>query len=1046
MRDLRLLASVFSLVSAPLVPADLLAQATTNAAVRGVVVDTAGTPVADATVLSINLSNGERWQTTSDSHGRYYLAHLSVGGPYRLEVRAIGFQPASRGEFSLSLGQQYQSDFALVPGAFRLEEIMVAADADPRINPGRTGPAQIIPRETISRLPIPDRDFSTLALLSPQVTVSPNGGLSFAGQHERFNSLQVDGSTNNDLLTCSCGGIGTPLGLRAFSPEAVQEIQVITAPFDVRYGNFAGGLVNAVTKSGSNRFEGSLFSYLETAGLTGHDSAGNRASAFNNKEAEFLLGGPVVHDRLAFFVDAGYRRHRIPQEVPAPTSDTTGGADSAGVGIRYATLTRFQNLLRDSYGVEPGGFAFATARSPSWSLFAKLTVQLGVNSRLALSHDHPHATFEDEGFRGRGFYQLSSGGITDPNTSDATRLTWTTAFARPFSNELIMARLDASQRCVPASAFPMVEVSEHDATLLAGSTGYCLGQTSEQEIWELTDNMSAAAGAHRLTFGTHGELINLHDAGLSVALGHWQFASLDSLEQGLPSGYERDVPNPSRPSDLVNFGVRQIGFYAQDEWSPRPHLTLTAGLRFDVPFFRGAPIRNPALATELGIDNRLTPSGNVLWSPRLGINWDVSGHATTFLRGGVGLFSGRPPYFWVAEVYRRTGLGSVHLNCFDADVPAFTLDSANQPATCANFEPPVPRVGYFDPSFRFPRNLKFSLGADQRLPWGVIGTVDLLYTRWLNQIEWVDRNLAGPVGVAAGEGGRVMYGTVDPDFGFGIPNRLSDAFDAVIQLRNASGDRSWSLTEQLQKRFASGTELSLAYTWTDAKNRNDAPADFLFSNYAFSTVDGSVEGRPLRPSIWSDPHKVTLLATANLPLKFQLGLMYVGASGRPFTWRVDGDGNADGVGGNPRDNDPAYVPRDSSDITLNDPAEWPILDSIIQSDKCLSRQRGRLVERNSCRSPWINDTRARLTTVLPLAHGQSLQFSADLFNLLNFLDSDWGHVRQEVQDFGVAPLLGLVGYDEVRGRGVYAVEGDDRRELDQGRSRWRVQLSARYVF
>ncbi|HET8624402.1 MAG TPA: TonB-dependent receptor [Gemmatimonadales bacterium] len=1046
MRLLRL-ALLMGLASSAMTPTGVGAQATTNAGVRGLVTDSTGVPIGDATVLALNLSNGERWQTTTDPRGRYYLDHLSVGGPYRLDVRAVGYAPAGAGNLFLSLGQRHQTDFILAATAFQLEEITVAAEADPRINPGRTGPAQIISQETISRLPVPGRDFTRLAVLSPQVTVGPNGGLSFAGQHERFNSLQIDGANNNDLFTCSCGGIGTPFGLRAFSTEAVKEIQVITAPFDVRYGNFAGGLVNAVTKSGSNQWEGSIFGYLESEGLTGRDSTGSRQSAFSNHEGGVVLGGPILRDRLAIFVDAGYQRTSTPQPVPAPTSDTTGGADSIGIGIRYTTLTRFQSILRNTHGVEPGEFRFDRLREPVWSVFGKATAQLGVNNRLELSHNRLRKHAEGEIQRSRGLYIFSSLSGIGRTALDATRLTWTAGLSKRVFNELVMARLRASAGCESVGDFPIVDVFAEGTSLQAGAAP-CSPKPDHQQIWELTDNLGVAMGNHRFTIGTHSELISLGNDVQTLRTGLWFFDGLDSLEQALPSGYIRDLANPAQPEgNRADFGIRQLGLYVQDEWSPTRQLTITAGLRFDVPFFRRNPVSNPTLARELGIDNSTTPSGNLLWSPRLGVNWDALGRGATFVRGGVGLFAGRPPYFWASEVYRRSGLGIVTLACFGPDVPGFTLDTAAQPSTCASFAPPVPQIGFFDRDFRFPRNLKLAFGVDQRLPWGLVGTFDVLYTRWVNQIDWRDRNLAGPVGTAAGEGGRVMYGTVDPDFGFATPDRVSDAFDAVIEVGNASGDRAWSVTGQLQKKFGNGTELSAAYTWTDAKNHNDAPADFLFSNYAYSPVDGSADNRPLRTSIWSVPHKVTLLATANLPLKLKLGLFYAGTSGRPFTYRIFGDANADGVGGEGfRGNDAAYVPRDANDITLADPTQWTMLDSLIRSDACLERQRGRIVERNSCRSPWIHDTQARLTAVIPSVRGHRLELNADLFNVLNFFDQDWGVVRQQIQDFGVAPLLELVGYDEENQRGIYVVPGHGIRDLDQNRSRWRLQLSARYAF
>lgn len=1047
------------LALAGLTPGQGVSQAVTGAAIQGEVTAASGEPIAEAVVEVTKTSNGERWRTGTGSSGRFYLDHLSIGGPYRIEVRAVGYQPSERVGVFLSLGQRLSADFALVPATVTLEEITVVAAADPRINPGRTGPAQIVSESTIARLPITDRDFTQLALLSPQVTLSPNGGLSFAGQHDRLNGLQIDGATNNDLFNLAGSGIGTPgqfLGLTALAPEAVKEIQVITAPFDVRYGNFAAGLVNAVSKSGSNRWEGSVFSYFVDEGLTGRDTSGSRATAFQRQEYGLTLAGPLVRDRVAFFLNAGLRQQYFPQLAPAPTSDTLGGADSVGVGIRYASLVRFQDILRNTYGVEPGSFLPAEERIPTRSLFAKVTAQLGVNNRLEVSHNYLTAESTLDGFRDRGFYELSSRGVSRPVPVNATRLNWTAALGRRWSNELILGRLDASDECIPIANYTGVEVQVDDGTVAAGRPPGCDSAVSGQTIWEMTDNLGVEAGAHRFTFGTHGELIHLLDANLFLSGGVWSFDGLDALEQGTPSGYLRDLPGPLRPEGArADFHVRQIGLYAQDEWTPTPRLTLTAGLRFDVPFLPTPPAQNPLLLSELGINTAITPDGNVLWSPRLGFNYDLSGRRTTFLRGGIGLFAGRPAYFWLREAYFRTGLEQVRLACFGSDVPAFTLDPANQPTACGGTDQPIPIVVHFNPAFKFPRNLKIVLGADQRLPWGLVGTVDLLYTRGVNQFEVFDSNLLPPSGSSSGEANRPLYGTLDPSNGASTPGRRSEAFQPVIEIRNGRGDRAWSLATQLQKRFTGGTELSAAYTYTNAKDRHSNPADFAYSNLGATALDGTWESRNLRTSLWSRPHKVTLNGTFDLPLKLRLGLVYVGSSGDPLTYIVRGDANADGLDnifGGARDNDPIYVPRDAADISLADPSEFARLDQIIEEEACLRSQRGRLLERNSCRDPWVHTTQARLTKVLPTVRGQSLQLTVDLFNVLNFLDGDWGLVRHTLEDHGFfnvgsrTSLLELVGYDEANRRGIYTVLQPNRRRIDPFASRWRLQLSARYTF
>lgn len=266
---------------------------------------------------------------------------------------------------------------------------------------------------------------------------------------------------------------------------------------------------------------------------------------------------------------------------------------------------------------------------------------------------------------------------------------------------------------------------------------------------------------------------------------------------------------------------------------------------------------------------------------------------------------------------------------------------------------------------------------------------------------------------------------------------------------NRSGDRAWSVAFQLQKQFHRGVELSAAYTYTDARDQQSTPVDGAYENLSASPLDGTWEHLNFRTSIYSRPHEVTLTGTFDLPLKFNLGLSYVGFSGDPITYIVLGDANGDGIDnlfGHSYDNDPIYVPRNAGDITLIDPAQYPTLHRIIQQEPCLARQRGRLMDRNGCRQPWINLLNARVTKMFPTVHGQSLELSTDLFNLLSLIDHDWGQVRFTVEDFGTGSLgkvslLELVGYDKKHGRGVYNLLTPHFRQVDPGASRWRLRLS-----
>jgi len=1059
----RVLPGLFVLgLALPTAGALAAAQGVITAAVDGLVTDQRATPIGGATVELLNLSTGLRWRVETGPGGRYFLEYLPVGGPYRLLVRAIGFTPATRDGFVLALGQRYRADLMLQPETFRLPELSVEGAADPHLNSARTGPGQTVPQEAIERLPNVSRDILKLATLSPQVRTSATtvNGFSVDGQNNRFNSLQIDGIGRNDRFAFAGGGgvPGAAVDAHLIGMDAVEELQVLVSPFDVRYGNFAGGLVNLVTKSGANQFHATLFGYLQDQHLTGDDPHGNEPGPFTSVPFGATLSGPLVHDRAHFFLSGELARLDIPYGAPFIGTDTTVGADSAGVGIRYESAVRFQEILRDDYGLSAGSFAPEDFHLPTRDWLAKVTVQSGVNSRVEISghfgSGHPAGLHECRD--AYGCYSLSSSEIVPRYSSSATRLLWSQVIGSRIANELSLGYLNLRDRCETAD-FPQISVPADEGVLRAGAPPGCSTLRVNQGALEISDNLTFADGSHRITLGTHNELLNLVDAFFFGSTGVWEFQSLDSLAEGAASFYQRALPGPMQPSGpTAKFRVTQLGLYGQDQWNPVGPLTLTLGLRLDVPFIFGRPVSNPAVLREFGLNTADLPSGNIAWSPRVGVNYEVGRKGSTSLRGGVGLFAGPAPYSWLAGAFKSTGLEQLLLTCEDASVPPF--DPVNQPTDCVDGSTqPVPTVNVFDADVRAPQTLKLALGLDQRLPWGMVGTVDVVFTKGVHQFYYEDVNLLPPR-PGVGEGNRPLYGTINPESGEATPFRRSEGFGQVIRVRDRSGDRAVSVAVQLQKRFNGGVELGGSYAWLSARDLQTLANTLPTSLEQTTPLDGMLDERRVRPAQDDRTHRIQLSGSANLPLGFRVSLFYLGLSGPRFTYTVDGDANADGVssrfpGGS---NDPVYVPArvseggdiqlvvpdDSGNLVPAPASEYLQLAFFIDGQSCLREHRGQLLPRNTCRDGWEDESRARLSKVIGLGGDRSLELMVDAVNFLHFLSGDWGRRRSTAFGFESWPLLQLVGYNQALQRGIYQFIP---REVQDVTEPWRIQLGARYV-
>ena len=1083
------------------------AQGVTSAAVAGRVTDDAGAAVASALITLTNASTGQRYSSRTSDDGRYNFENVAVGGPYTLETRSLGFEAARSAPFQLALGQRLELNVSVKRAAVEVGGVTVTAEANPLVSRSRTGAQTFVSDSALRRLPSLSRNFTDFIQTVPQVVTAGVPGATLGGQNNRFNNIQIDGGVNNDVFGLAASGTpGGQANAHPISVEAVQEYQVLIAPFDIRQGGFAGGLINAVTKSGTNEFHGSVWSYLGNQDLVGRDTAGAKAIDFTQTQYGASVSGPIIRDRLHFFGSVDVQHRETPSTGVAASaqqigSDTTGGLDSVGVGIRQVTADSVAQLLRDygqAFGFDPGTWQVASLGNPDKNIFGKLTAQLGTNSQLEASYNFVDANQDNlirnstaTGFRDG--YELSNSGYNFRTQTNTAKAKWNTAFAGRYANELLLGYQRIRDKRALASDVPLIFVGgdRGGTSIAAGAERFSQANSLDQDVYEVTDNLTFSKGTHVFTVGTHNEFFHFFNVFFPASRGVWSFSNVGTLTTQTSSRYERAIAlRPQGPN--ADFHVRQYGFYAQDQFTPRPGLTITAGLRVDIPSM-DKPDSNPTLASSaLAINTGAFPSGNPLWSPRFGFNYDVRGDGSTFLRGGVGIFSGRPPYVWVSNAFGNTGLEQTTLICDGAftgtggatlgdTVPSFRMDPNDQPLSCGNEGPgsvsaaaSAASIVYFDKDFKFPRNLKLSLGADRRLPWGMVGTFDFLYTKAINQFYISDVNLRGILSTWSGEGGRQQYGTIRAGDGTSTgtsnsasttPTRLtptsgSGGFRDVLRHSNRSDDRSFSVTGQLQKRFSDGLEFNVGYTYSHTEDLFSLTSSIASSNYRFTTLDGTIANRNLRTSAFDIPHKITASGTMDVKWGVQLSVIYVGQSGSPYTYVVSNDINSDGFGGN----DPVYVPRNRADIAMDGngsngnfpsqigfgtPAEqdaaYATLDNYINTEECLREHRGTLLTRNVCRNPWMNFLNARLAKVFQTVRGQSFEVTADIINVLHLIDGDWGLIRSTT-GFEEVNLLTRTGFDATSQRGIYALSLPQRDKVSIDLSRWKMQLGLKYMF
>jgi hypothetical protein len=1027
------LASLFA-TSAP-----AAAQGVTSGALTGTVTDATGQPIESAQIQVRNARTGYNIGTTTRASGLYLIQGIAPNTGYIITVRRLGFAPSTRDGVVIALGQTRREDFKVSREVALLGEVSVTASAsDVVINASKMGTSTSISDSALRRLPTLNRNFSDFVLLVPQVSTT-TGYLSGGGVNLRQNSIQIDGAQASDVFGLgTTGQPGSSANAKSIPLDAVKEYQVLLSPFDVRQGNFGGLLINAVTKSGTNEWHGTVYSDTRNQSFS-RTSPVN--TAFNQQHYSATVGGPILSDKLFFFGSGEIQRRQLP-------------ASGSFVGAPDAYLSQSQidqvSAAIAKYGLtDPGTGELVQKQNPNRNAFLRLDAYLPMATRLVLRHNYASAdntTFSRSlPISASPLFALTSNKYELSNKSNSSVVELLTNATSGVYNELLFNYATISDfRTVPVR-FPQVTVRgiartdlpTQKASFVMGTEASSQGNSLDQRTIELTDNVTIPMGSHALTVGGKGlwyRSINLFGQN---SLGSWTFSSLDSLNKGLASSYVVSAPAPTDPNNgLATITSATYTGYVEDVWQTTPTLSLTFGVRYDKPVFSTTPPLNSSVEAAFGRQTSSVPHEAQI-SPRVGFNWDVTGDQKNQLRGGVGSFSGPPPFVYLSNAFGNSGLsGFAALTCNGVTtgatslaVPAFNTTNASTPPTSCASAGAKPganialgsAVNTIDPAFKNPKYLKATVGYDHRFANGVISTIEGLYTKSQNNafyqnLALFDSTTRTLISSGTDRNGRTLYGTLTAG---GATPKTYGGRTQVLDLTNSEGDYTWSMTGTLQKSFSDNFEGSVSYTHQVARDVVSVTSSTAGSNYRYQRdVSGPLDDRSVGRSKYDQPHRIVATGSYRFPTFTDVSLIYTGNSGAPYDYvygtngGTTGDLNADGQS----QNDLMYVPKSARDATeilftgynsTNAATKAASVgmanafENFISGVPCLQDARGTILTRNACRNPWVNEFDVSVAQSLGKLGGrqfENLQLRLDVINFGNLLNKNWG--RQAFSDQG----------------------------------------------
>lgn len=1057
----------------------------------GIVTNAAGQPVSGAMVSAFHEPSGTRYGGITRADGRFVLPVMRVGGPYTVTVSFIGFATEARQDVFLNLGVTSNLSFQLQQQAVAVGGITVTSEADAIFSTQRTGAGTAIGREALEALPSISGRLGDFVRLTPQAS-----GFSFAGQDNRLNNITVDGSYFNNSFGLG-GQPGDRTAVAPISLDAIEQVQVNVAPFDVRQGNFVGAGVNTVTRSGTNEFRGSARYRFRNEAFVGENAGDATVSAgeFSYLDLGGWLSGPIIQDKLFFFVNV----EREALTEPGTTFRANRGEPVSAPFTRVlaSDLDQLSQFLRTNFGYETGPYEGYDHETPATRFLAKIDYNLNERNKFSLRYSHldsfTDVLLSNSSSLGFGNRRTNLNGLNFQNSNyqilENIRSVvgeWNSILGDNLSNNVIVGytKHDESRDVRGGDFFPMVDILDQNSVYTTfGYEPFTPGNELRYSSFQLQNNLTRYGVNHTQTFGVSLEWYESENVFFPGSQSVYSYNSLADFYADA-NDYLQNPNRTTSPVTAARFQLRwanvpgqdkpvqplevfYAGFYAQNEWRASDNLRVTTGFRLDVPTFGDTGFRNDrvdnlSFRDETGATVKYStsklPDANLLFSPRLGINWDVGGEGQTQVRGGTGIFTGRPAFVWISNQIGENGVltGFEQLN--NTRNRPFNPNPDHYKPTNVTGDPAASHgLAFTNPDFRFPQIWRTNIAVDQRLPYGLVGTAEFIYGKDVNGIYYINANLAAPNASFSGADSRPRWTT---------SNRINSNISSAIVLKNQDVGSSWNTAFSLERPFSNGIFLKAAYSYGMSKNTID-PGSIAFGSFNNNQHAGDPNNPGVGHSSNAAGHRAFLTGSYRAqfvdvgPTTFTV--YTEGRTGGNSSYVYAGDLNGDGG----TSNDLIYIPRDISEMnfqaytasgrTYTSAEQAEAWEAFIRQDPYLSKNRGQYAERNGVFIPMSYRTDMSIEQEIARSIGGAmnrLSVRADVLNVMNLLNSDWGggQTFNTTQPL-LVPTAAQGGPADAQGRAQHRLRNIGGELISESfrptagvGDVWRLQVSLRYSF